>query len=95
MNFHNVEILETKDALSVVRLDFHHTRGDTTVYAIVDRRGIVEDRPINEDCARFYLTMRVASLALEQCAVPSSSMTEVKGPITGKSYEQMLAFLER
>lgn len=95
MNYQNVSAIETKDGLSVVQLDFRHTRGDTMVYAIVDRRGVGEGLVVDEEVARFFLTMRVASLALEIFLRARESHTEVAGPIAGKTYEQMLAFFER
>lgn len=91
MSCQNVSVIETKDGLSVVQLDFHHTRGDTMAYAIVDG----EVAPVNEEAARFFLTMRVASLALDVFLRARESNTEVAGPVAGKTYEQMLAFFER
>jgi len=88
MDIKNVKVIESKAGFSVVRLDFHHTRGDTMLYGIV--AGEVGDVIPHESDIRFFLTMRVASLALE-------GWTQVgrEGPAGGKSYEEMLAILEK
>lgn len=94
MNFKNIQVLETQNGFSLVRLDFHHTRGDTMVYAVVAGE-VKEDKDVHETNARFFLTHRVGSIALEQFGKSSLDRTELAGPIIGRSYEEMLAILEK
>lgn len=95
MKYQNLTIIETSRQLVLAQVDFQHTRGETMVYAIVDRRDCVEGAEIDEKNSRWYITMRVASLALGEMTRPSPVMVEIVGPAAGKSFEQMLAFLER
>lgn len=94
MDIKNLTVIETSNDMTLVRLDFHHTRGDTMLYAVVV--GQIDDpTTIHESDVRFFLTMRVGSLALEQLSKASATRPELEGPIIGKSYEQMLAILEK
>ena len=94
MDVKNLTVIETKADMTLVRLDFHHTRGDTMLYAVVVGQ-ITNPINIQESDIRFFLTMRVGSLALEQLSKASATRSELDGPIIGKSYEQMLAILEK
>lgn len=86
MEFSNIEVLDVRGNVQLLKLDFHHTRGDTTVYAVTDK-----PLPVDMDTTRFTVTKLVGKALFDECALGNVPLPSLQG----RSYEQMLSFLER
>ena len=90
MEVSNIEVVDTNGNVHFLKLDFHHTRGDTMVYAVVDKPPKDTKEPINLNTALFTITRMVGEDLFR--AIGDGHAIYGRG---GRSYEDMLAFLER
>lgn len=84
--------------IHLLKLDFHHTRGDMPLYAVVKGKLSVENKanPFDEENARFYITRHVSSLAFREFSKEFPIVLNHAGKdYAGRTYDSMLAFLER